>query len=231
MAALIAASLFAVPAYAGEQTRAEAAIAEASGKIDAGDKAGVGDQAPDLQRQARQALMMAQDLLAHHQKVEALTAATHASALADQALVVATKRQAEASQARRDSDREAEAKARQSAEAAKQSAEMANMRANSAEQATSEANARAAAAEQASAAANAQAAALRNAPPVVVPAPTTTTVALTEHDTADTSPAPVHHMTHHVVHHPRRVAHAKTTHATTTHAKTTTAVVTTTTHQ
>jgi len=215
MAALMAATLFAVPAYAGEETRAVAAIAEASGKIDAGDKAGAADQAPDLQRQARQALMTAQDLLAHHQKEQALAAATQASALADQALVVATKRQAVADQARRDNMRDAEARAQQAAAAA-------NARAETAEQAKSEADSRAAAAEQATAAANAQAEALRNAPPVA-PAPTTTTVALTQHDTAEAAPATVHHVGHHVVHHPRQMAHAKVD-----HDKTTTAVVTTT---
>ncbi len=210
--AVLAAGLLSTTAHAGEETRAEAAIAEASGKIDAGDKAGVGTAAPDMQRQAREALMSAQDLLTHHKKVEALAAAHHASDLADQAIVVANARKIDADRTRRDDQRSTEA-------AATQSATMANMRANSAEAATDAANQRADAAERSSAAANAQADAMRNAPPPVV-APTTTTVELTQHDEpAPMSHTPVHHLHHKVVHHAKHPSPVKTT---------TTATVTTT---
>jgi hypothetical protein len=222
--AVAAAALLSTTAHAGEQTRAEAAIAEASGKIDAADNAGVGTMAPDLQRQAHEALMQAKDLLTNHKKVEALAAAQHASELADHAMAVANTRKAEADSNRRADQRAVEA-------GALQSAAMAQTRANSAEAATDAANSRAAAAdtranaaEQSSAAANAQVDAMRSAPPPV-PAPTTTTVAMTEHDDVAPMPnkpvrhSPMHHWHHKVVHHANHTVHEKTTTAvvTTTH--------------
>jgi hypothetical protein len=190
-------------AYAGEQTRAEAAIAEAHGKIDAGDKAGAANQAPELQAQARSELRTAEDLLTHHHKQEALASAHHASELADQALASATSRRAEAEHARHDEQRDATS-------AAQQSAANANVRADNAQQETSMANMRANSAEQSSANANAQADAMRNAPP------TTTTMEVSQHDTASEPMGPVHHTRHRVIH---RHAH---------HVNTTTTVVSTT---
>jgi hypothetical protein len=211
-AVLAAGLLSSTAVYAGEQTRAEAAIAEASGKIEAGDKAGVGTQAPELQKQAHEALMTAQDLLSHHKKSEALSAAQHAGELADQAMVVANRHKSEADSHRRDDQRDAEARAHESAA-------VADTRANSAEAATAAANTRAAVAEQASATANAQADAMRNAPPVIAP-PTTTTVTMTAHDdTVATPVAPVHRKHHRIIHRHGRAAHVKstTTTVTTTH--------------
>jgi hypothetical protein len=208
MAALLAATMMPASAIAGEQTRAEAAIAEAKGKIDAGDRVGAGEQAPELQQRARAALVSAQDLLNQHRKNDAFTEAHQASDLADQAMASANSRKANAERDRRDNLRDAAANARQSAATA-------NVRASDAEQATAMANMRANSAEQSSAAANAQADALRNMPHPA-PAPTVTTVAVTEHDTMhDTmhnnmhqAKAPVHHKRHRVV---RHSAHVKTT--------------------
>lgn len=204
MAALLAATVM-VPtsALAGEQTRAEAAIAEASGKISAGDKVGASEQAPDLQRQARAALMAAQDMLTNHHKSEAIAEAHRASGLADQAIVTANERKSASDRARRTDMRDSE-------ERAKQSAVVANSRANSAEAETTAANVRADNAEHSSAEANAQAEAMRNAPPVVA-APTTTTTAITERDEVVPARKPMRRAHHRIVHHHGRAAHVKTT--------------------
>ena len=214
LAALLAAAILPTTAFAGEQARAEAAIAEAKGKIDSGDKMGVGDQAPELQGQARQALMTALDLLKHHKKMDALAEAHHASDLADEAIISANSRKSSAERDRRDNLREATS-------AAQQSAATANMRADNAEQATTTANIRANAAEQSSAEANAQATALRNTPPVPV-MPSTTTVAVTENVSAEPVATPTHHMRHKALHH--KVTHR---HVRVNHIKTTTTTVTT----
>ncbi len=209
LVAVLAAGLLCSTAHAGEETRAVAAIALASGKIDAGDKADVGTQAPALQRQAHEALMAAQDLLNHHKKSEALAAAQHAGELADQAMAVANSRKAEADTHRRDDQRDAEARARETTN-------IANSRANSAEAATAVANTRAANAEQSSINANAQADAMRNAPPMPAP-PTTTTVTMTAHDdTVAPQAVPMHHKHHRIVHRHGRAAHVKSTTATVT---------------
>ena len=210
LAALLAATVLPGVAYAGDQTNAEAAIAEAKGKIDAGEKVGVSDQAPELQAQAREELMSAEAKLSHHHKREAIATAHHASELADQALVAANDRKALAERARRDDIRD-------SAAVAQQSAVNANIRADSAQQAMTMANMRADSAERDSASANAQADALRNAPPPAA-TQTTTTLAVTQHDTVTTKAAPIRH-------HHRRVAHKR---ARTAHVRTTTTVVTTT---
>ena len=220
LAALLAATMLSSAAYAGEQNRAELAISEAKGKIDAGDKVGVGEQAPELQGQARETLRSAEDQLAHHHKPEAIAAAHHASELADQALVSANTRKAEAERARRDDIRDTAVAAQQSAananvraDNAQQATDNANNRADSAVRATMDANNRANSAEASSAAANAQADALRNAPP-----PATTTV-VTQHET-ENSPmaAPTHHKKHRVLH---KRAHTMPTKTTTTELTTT----------
>ncbi len=203
LAALLASTMLPIAAYAGEETRAQAAIAEAKGKIDAGDKVGAGDQAPQLQDQARAALATAQDLLSHHKKTDAIVAAHHASDLADQAIMAANSRKASAERDRRDDLRD-------TASNAQATAASANLRADSAEQATAAANSRANSAEQSSAVANAQADALRNAPPPVA-SPSVTTVAVTEHDAAWTAPAASHHKRHRVVRHHGQPGHVKTT--------------------
>jgi hypothetical protein len=221
LAALLATTMVPASAWAGEQTRAEAAIAEAKGKIDAGDKVGANDQAPGLQSQAREALMSAQDMLTHHKKTEAIAEAHRASALADQAIVTANTRKAENERSRRDDLRDAGARAQQNAASA-------NNRAGAAEAATDNANMRADNAtmradnaERSTAAANAQMDAMRSAPPPPPPMPTTTTVAISSHDTADSERVPVRRVvrktrrsaSHRVVHH----HHVKTTTVTTTH--------------
>lgn len=156
LSALIATAMLPATAHAGAQTRAERAISEAEGKIDAGERAGAGKHARELQGQARQELMTAEDQLAHHQKDEAIATAHHASQLADQAIERTNDLRAGAEHARR-------GELRDTANAARQSAADANIRAD--------------AAEQSSAAANAQADALRNAQvPVIAPSTTTTVV-------------------------------------------------------
>jgi len=219
--AVLAATMMPMTAFAGEETRAEAAIAEAKGKIDAGDKVGAADQAPDLQGQARQALITAQDLLSHHHKSEALATAQHASELADQALATANRRKDRSEIDRRDAAHAAEANAQQSVMSADNRASNAetarsdaNTRANAAEAATTAANLRADQANQSSAAANAQMDAMRATP-------TTTTMAVTQHDTVEQQSATParHHRHHHVVRHHAHTAHVKTTttEVTTTH--------------
>lgn len=219
--AVFAAAMIPTAALAGEETRAVQAIAEARGKIDAGDKVGVGEMAPDLQGQAHQALSSAQDLLTNHHKVEALAAAQKAGELADQAMAVANGRKAQAASDRRSDASAAQAANQQAvmsadsrAAADKAATADANARAASAQAATDAANSRADAANQSSAAANAQMDAMRAAP-------TTTTVAMTQHDTVEhVAPAHVvHHPHHRVVHHHAPVAHGQTTttEVTTTH--------------
>ena len=219
--AVLTAAMIPMTAVAGEQTRAEVAIAEAQGKIDAGDKVGVADQAPELQGQARTALLSAQDLLSHHHKPEALAAAQQASQLADQALATANRRKDRAESDRRSAAQAAQSNAQQSvnsadsrANSAEAATSNANQRASSAEAATAAANTRADQANQSSAAANAQIDALRAAP-------TTTTVAVTQHDTVERQPvAPMHHhIRHHVAKHHAHTAQVKTTttQVTTTH--------------
>ncbi len=213
LAAVLAATMLPAAAFAGEQTRAEAAIAEAKGKIDAGDRVGTSNQAPELQAQARAALSTAQDLLSHHKKSEAIAAAHHASELADQAIVTANTRKNDADHARRDDLRDTASQAQQSAASANTRAATAeaasvnaNARADSAEQATTVANIRANTAEQSTIAANAQAEALRS--------PTTTTVAMTQHETVEpvATPAPVRKPRHRrVMHRHHAAAHVKTT--------------------
>ena len=213
LSAALAVTLAASPVFAGNQTKAEAAIAEARGKIDAAEKVDVGHLAPELQAQARAELQAAQDQLSNHKKVDAISTANHAGALADQAIIVAHDRRIAV-------ERERRLETQSAANAAQQSAADANLRAESAQSAAMAANNRAESAEHASAAANAQVEAMRTAPPAQ---PTTTTVAVTERSTVVTPKVvtrkvvvrkPVHH----------RAVRAKLA---TSHVKTTTVVTTT----
>lgn len=186
ISALLALTAFPVTAHAGEADRARAAIAEAKGKIEAGDKVGASSGAPMLQTEARASLGNAELLLARGKKTEALAEAKHAGELADIAIVNADKAKMAASR-----DRRLDAEA--AAASAQQSAVAADARANSA--------------EQAAAAANAQADAMRNAPaPVIVAAPPTTTTVATVERTTVTTPAPVVHKKK-AVQKKRRVVH------------------------
>lgn len=209
-------ALATVPATAGpgKKDRARAAIAEARGKIDAGEKVGVSTQAPELQVRARAALASAEELLARGKKDAAIADARHAGEFADMAIVAADKQKAEVAR-----DRRLDAEA--SADAAHQAAADATGRAESAEQAAAAANVRADSAQQAAVAAAAQAEALRNAP-----APTSTTVATVEKEVVRTPAAarrtvtvrraaPVRHTTHRVVRKPARVVEKTTTTVTT----------------
>lgn len=145
--------VLATPAFAeGKADRARAAIAEASGKIDAADKAGVASETPHLTAQASAALRAAQEDLKAGHKEDAIAAANHASELADIALGEANKHHAEQ-----------RANAAAATAAAQQDSAAANARADSAQQAAAAAAADAAAARAAAA-----------TPVIVPPAPTTT---------------------------------------------------------
>jgi len=133
----------ATPALAGEADRARAAIAEARGKIEAGDKVGASSGAPMLQTDARKALGDAELLLARGKKTESLAAARRAGELADIAIVNADRDKMAASRDRR-IDAEAAASSAQAAVVnAQASATAAEARANAAERAADSANARA----------------------------------------------------------------------------------------
>ncbi len=86
----------ATPAMAGKADRARAAIAEASGKIDAVDKAGVAGEAPRLTAEAQATLRSAQENLKSGHKETAIKEANHASKLADIALGESQKRKIDA---------------------------------------------------------------------------------------------------------------------------------------
>ena len=202
--AMLALTALPAVAYAGEAERARTAIAEARGKIDAGDKVGLTAEAADIQGRARAALESAEMRLAKGRKGEAIADAQHASELADMAIVSADKHKVAA-------ERNGRMEAQSSAAVASESAAAANARAEAAQQA-------AAAAQQSAATANAQADALRNVPPP--PAPTTTTVSTVEKDVVQ-DPAPVTHTTAH------RTTHRAVHKAVPVVAKTTTTVTTT----
>jgi hypothetical protein len=201
-------ALASLPATAGEADRARQAIAEAQGKIDAGDKAGANGEAALIQTQARDALQSAKDRLNRGRKEEAITDAHHASELADRAIVVSQNR-------RVGEQREQKLSAEAQAAAAQQNAVAANNRADAATQQAMSAQQQADANARAAAAATAQADALRNVPPpapVVVAQPTTTTTVVDRevvHRRAHTS-------VHRVVHHHPAVVADKTTVTTTT---------------
>jgi hypothetical protein len=158
------------PAVAGKGDRAQAAIAEARGKVDAANKAGTAGQVPGLQARAQAALRTAEEDVARGDKEQAIADANHASELADMAIGESNKVRMENEQARHADAMATAAAAQQDAAAAK---------------------ARAEAAEQSAAQAGAQVEAMRNAPPP--PAPTTTTVTTEEHNVrATSSPRVVH---------------------------------------
>ena len=154
------------PATAGEADRARAAIAEARGKIAAGDKVGASSGAPLLQTEARAALGDAEVLLARGKKTESLAAARRAGELADVAIVNADRAKMSATRDARAEAEAATANARDAAANAQAATVAADTRANAAERAADNANARAD---------------MMAATPMVAPAPaTTTTVAIEE---------------------------------------------------
>ena len=207
LSTMLALSTFSVAAYAGKHEQAVEAIAQARGKIEAGDRVGTSAQAPEVQAEARSALTNAENLLARGKKDEAIIAAHHAGDLADQAIVRADNRRMAA-----EHDRHLDAQA--ATMDAQQSAANANVRADAAQQSAAMANSRADSAQMAASAANAQTQALINAPR---PAPTTTTVAIVEKTQVRAAVAPVRHVRRRVVHRHHAVTSVrKTTTVTTT---------------
>lgn len=156
MMAASALMLVASPAFAGDEERARAAIAEAQGKIDAAMRVKAGDVTPDAVARAQASLRLAQEELKSGHEQKAIKAAIESQQFADTAIGRV--------QQRSDADMAAQANTAASAEAR-----------------AAEATARAEAAEQAAATATADAQAARAAPPVLIaaapqsaPAPTTT---------------------------------------------------------
>ena len=210
--ALLAMATVPAAAEMGKKDRARAAIAEARGKIDAGEKVGASNQAPELQARARAALASAEELLSRGKKDAAIADARHAGEFADMAIVATDKQKAEVARDRR-------LGAEASADAAQRAAADATGRAESAEQAAAAANGRADSAQQAAIAAAAQTEALRNAP-----APTTTTTverevvrtpAAARSTVTVRRAAPVRHTKHRVVRKPASVVEKTTTTVTT----------------
>ena len=207
LSAMLALSTFSVAAHAGKHEQAVEAIAQARGKIQAGDRVGTAAQAPELQADARAALTNAESLLARGKKDDAIIAAHHAGDLADRAIVSADNRRMSA-----EHDRHMDAQA--ATMNAQQSAANANVRADAAQQSAAMANSRAESAQMAASAANAQTQALINAPR---PAATTTTVAIVEKQTVRARAAPIRHVRRRAVHRHHHVTSIrKTTTVTTT---------------
>lgn len=185
---LLALSAIPVTAYAGDaNSRAIAAIAQARGKIESGEKVGAGSQSPVLQSQARVALADAEALLAKGKKDKAIAAAQQAGGFADQAILTAEQHKAMA-------ELNGRLDTQATAAAAQQSAAVANARADSAEQAAT--------------VATAQADALRNAP---APAPTVTTVATVEKTVVRAPAVRVQRKKHRVVRKPAPASAVTTT--------------------
>lgn len=213
VSSMLALSAVSVPAFAGKHEQAVEAIAQARGKIEAGDKVGTSAQAPELQAQARLELATAETYLSHGKKAQAISAAHHAGDLADQAIVSADNRRTTAERDRRLDAQSSTIEAQQSAavanlraDSAQQAVVSANGRADAAQQAAVLANYRADAAQSATIAANAQTDALRNAPP----SPATTTVAIIEKQNGRAT-APVGRVHHRLVRKHRGMSHPKTT--------------------
>jgi hypothetical protein len=180
LAALLAVT--ASPALAeGKGDRAQKAIAEARGKVDAAERAGTTGDVPGLTARANAALRAAEEDVREGHKVAAIQAANRASELADTAIGVSNK-QRDDTQAAMNADAAARTDAaRQQAAAAQDAAAAANARADTA--------------QQQAAAAQAQADALRNQPPVA----TVTTTETTKHVA---SAAPTHRVVRRVITHP-----------------------------
>jgi hypothetical protein len=89
--AALALTAVAVPhgAFAGNEDRARAAIAEAKAKIETGDKLGASDSAADIQGRARVALADAERQLKDDDEDRTFHAAKEATALAELAIATA----------------------------------------------------------------------------------------------------------------------------------------------
>ena len=86
LCAASALALVTAPAVAGKKDRAEQAIAEARGKIDAANKTGTAGEAPHATAAAEASLKLAREALAAGHKEAAIQEAIHASELADAAI-------------------------------------------------------------------------------------------------------------------------------------------------
>lgn len=195
----------AAPALAeGKGDRAQQAIAEAQGKIDAMNRSGAAQAQPAMTARASAALRSAQEAVSAGHKEQAIADANNASRLADTALGEAAKNQQQAAAQQQADAAAAVGAAQQDAAAAAAQANSANLRANAAQQQASDA-------QQAAADAQVQADALRAQP---APAPTTTTVTTTDRTTSSGG------TTH------RRVVHHAPAHSTSAQKVTTTTVTT-----
>ena len=94
--ALMATCVFAAPALAGKEDRAKAAIAQAQAKVDLAVKAGVAENAGDIQARAQDALTRATKEISDDDEDRALNAADEAAALAELAMVTSEAKKLEA---------------------------------------------------------------------------------------------------------------------------------------
>lgn len=117
-------------AYAGQNDRAQQAIAEARGKISAGTVVGAGDEAVGLQTRAKAALNDAENLLSKGKKTEAIAAAQQAGLMADQALAMSNRTKTAAAEVAVTKAQGDAADAKASAAASAQDAAAANTRAD-----------------------------------------------------------------------------------------------------
>ena len=187
---------------ASKEDRARAAIQEATGKIDAANKIGVGATSPQLAAQAEASLRTAREDLARGHKTQAIADANHASQLADTAIGEAQR-------------------SRVAAEAAQRQEVMA-----AAQHETDAANARTDVALQSAAIANADAANARATPaPIVMMAPMAApTTTVTTETVKATSSVPATVVKRKVV---RRAVRRTPVHATSAVTEKTTTTVTT----
>ena len=117
-------------AHAGMNDRAQAAIAEARGKISASTMVGAGEEVIGLQTRAKTSLNEAEALLSKGKKAQAIAAAQQASMMADQALAMSQSRKETAATAAVANAEASAASAQQSAATANQQAAAANARAD-----------------------------------------------------------------------------------------------------
>jgi hypothetical protein len=121
-------------ALAGEKDRAQEAIAEARGRISAGNMVGAGDEAIGLQSRAKASLHDAEALLSKGKKTEAIAAAQQAGQLADQAISMTNNKKAMATNVAVGNAETSAAMAQQSAADSARQVAVANTRADMAMQ-------------------------------------------------------------------------------------------------
>lgn len=116
-------------AFAGQNDRAQMAIAEARGKISAGNMVGAAVDANNLQMRAKAALNDAESLLSKGKKEQAIAAAQQAGLLADQAIAMTNGSKAAAADNAVADAQASAAAAQQAAAASAEQAAQANARA------------------------------------------------------------------------------------------------------